>query len=108
MIFKQGDIVWVDLSPVQGHEQDGKRPVVVVSNETLNRTGLYMVCPITGTRRAYPTRIPLDDRTETKGSILTDQVRTLDLNARNGQYHESLPEDILDDVVRTVQELVDR
>ncbi|MGH2490430.1 MAG: type II toxin-antitoxin system PemK/MazF family toxin [Candidatus Limnocylindria bacterium] len=40
---------WVDLDPVRGHEQEGRRPAVVVSVDRLNRsrTGLIVVCPLT-------------------------------------------------------------
>ena len=30
---KQGDIVFLDFSPQSGHEQAGRRPGVVISNE---------------------------------------------------------------------------
>ncbi|MGH9949765.1 MAG: type II toxin-antitoxin system PemK/MazF family toxin, partial [Pyrinomonadaceae bacterium] len=32
----RGDVVWADLDPTKGHEQAGKRPVIVVSGDRFN------------------------------------------------------------------------
>ena len=31
---KQGDIIKLDFSPTKGHEQQGRRPALIVSNDT--------------------------------------------------------------------------
>jgi mRNA interferase MazF len=41
----------------------------------------------------------LDERTKTTGVILCDQARTLDINARNYEFIEKIPDDILLEVV---------
>lgn len=52
-IFEQGDIVYLDFDPQSGHEQKGRRPALVISNNLFNRvSSLTMVCPITHTDRA--------------------------------------------------------
>jgi len=33
-MVKQGDIIWLDFDPQTGHEQRGRRPALVVSNES--------------------------------------------------------------------------
>ena len=44
----QGDIVYLDFNPTKGHEQKGKRPAIVISNNVFNKnTKMAMVCPIT-------------------------------------------------------------
>ncbi len=49
-VFEQGDIVYLDFDPQSGHEQKGRRPALVVSNNLFNRvSSLTMVCPITHT-----------------------------------------------------------
>ena len=79
MVFEQGDIVYLDFDPQAGHEQRGRRPALVVSNNTFNRfSSLTMVCPITHTDRNHPLHIRLDERTRTDGVIMCDQVRMLD------------------------------
>lgn len=97
---KQGDIIYLDFDPQSGHEQKGKRPALVVSNNTFNRfTDLALVCPITLTERESPLHVELDDRTKTDGFIMCEQVKSLDLKARNGSIKEHLPYDILEEVL---------
>lgn len=65
------------------------RPALVVSNDVMNRfCSLAMVCPVTHTDRGSPLHVPLDGRTKTDGFILCDQVRMLDLKARNAGFVE--------------------
>lgn len=93
---KQGDIVFLDFSPQSGHEQAGRRPGVIVSNEQFFiRTKFAAVCPITNTNNPFPLHIPLDHRTKTTGVILTEHMKCLDVASRNIQFVEMLPEDLL-------------
>ena len=65
-VFEQGDIVYLDFDPQAGHEQRGRRPALVVSNNLFNRvSSLTMVCPITHTDKGHPFHIRLDDTTKT-------------------------------------------
>ncbi len=96
----QGDIILLDFSPQSGHEQMGVRPALVVSNHSFSRyTRLGIVCPITSTKRGFPLHVELDERTKTQGVILCEQVKSLDLNARNARWLETLPDDLLKDVL---------
>ena len=98
-MVKQGDIIKVNFNPQRGHEQAGYRPALVVSNNVFNeKTNLTMVCPITNTDNKFPLHIPLDKRTKTTGVVLCEHIRTLDLNAREYKFVESIPEDILQQV----------
>lgn len=95
-IPQQGDIVFLDFSPQAGHEQAGRRPGVVISNEQLFlRTKFSVVCPITNTNNRFPLHIPLDGRTQITGVILTEHMKCLDVLSRNIQFVEKLPEDLL-------------
>ena len=48
----KGDYIAVTFDPQSGHEQKGRRPALVVSNDLFNQeTGLAIVCPITNARR---------------------------------------------------------
>lgn len=99
-MVKQGEIIKVNLNPQAGHEQAGYRPAVVVSNDFFNlKTGLAIVCPITNTDNKFPLHILLDSRTQTTGVILCEHVRTLDLEARGYKKIETLPQDILQEVI---------
>ena len=101
-IFGQGDIVYLDFDPQSGHEQKGRRPALVISNNLFNRvSSLTMVCPITHTDRG-PFHLRLDERTRTDGVILCDQARMLDLNSRHASFVERAPEDISSEAVDMV------
>jgi mRNA interferase MazF len=103
MTFKQGDIVKLSFDPALGHEQAGYRPAVVISREVFNRrTKLIIVCPITSSKRPYPTRVPLDGKTKTQGFVICEQVTTIDINARNPQFAERVGENILDRILAVV------
>jgi len=96
---QQGDIVLLDFNPQSDREQKGTRLALVVSNAAFNRfTNLAMVCPITSADNGFPLHIPLDERTRTQGVVLCEQVKSLDLLARNAKRFESVPEDILEEV----------
>ena len=74
-------IVIVDLDPTVGHEQQGRR-ALVVSYEPFHRSGLVTVCPITTRQARYPGDVPIPrgHAGQTKdGLILAHQVRTIDL-----------------------------
>lgn len=62
MAALQGEIWLVDLNPVQGHEQAGRRPALVVSVDKFNHgpAGLAIVVPITGTDRGQPLHVPIE------------------------------------------------
>lgn len=93
--FDQGDIIIMDFNPQSGHEQAGRRPALVLSNNILNQhSSLALVCPITNTDKAHPFHIRLDERTKTTGVILCDQAKMLDLRARNAEMKEKCPIDI--------------
>ena len=45
---KQGDVVWLDFDPSEGHEIRKRCPAVVLSSNAYNRaTGFVIVAPIT-------------------------------------------------------------
>ena len=99
-VFEQGDIVYLDFDPQAGHEQRGRRPALVVSNNLFNRVNsLTMVCPITHTDRNSPFQLRLDNRTKTDGVVMCDQARMLDLNSRRASFEEKAPMDILAEAV---------
>ena len=61
MAVQRGEIYLVDLNPVQGREQAGHRPVLVLSADAINRLPL-VVTVVVGTKgdnvpRDYPTNV---------------------------------------------------
>lgn len=97
---QQGDIVFLEFDPQAGHEQKGRRPGLIVSNNTYNQfTNIAMVCPITSTNRNFPLHVKLDERTKTTGVIMCEQVKALDIHARNVSFFEKAPKEIVEEVV---------
>jgi mRNA-degrading endonuclease toxin of MazEF toxin-antitoxin module len=102
--MKRGEIWLVGLDPTQGHEQKGRRPVLIVSPEAFNRvTKVPVVLPITSGgnfARTAGFAVTLEGAgTKTTGIIRCDQPRALDLGARGGKKLESVPETIVDEVL---------
>lgn len=99
-IPEQGDIITLEFEPQIGHEQKGKRPALVVSNNTFNTfTKMAMVCPITNTNKGFPLHVPLDERTETTGVVMCEQAKILDVSARNVAFREKASTELLEEVV---------
>ncbi|MCL2270548.1 MAG: type II toxin-antitoxin system PemK/MazF family toxin [Treponema sp.] len=99
-MVKQGSIVWLNFDPQIGHEQKGRRPALIISNNTFNNfSKLVIVCPITTVDKNHPFHIKLNEQTKTQGVILCDQARTLDITARKYKFIENIPEDILLEVI---------
>lgn len=77
----QGSIWFANLSPVEGNEQAGTRPVLIVSRDEMNRTGMSMIVPGTTVYKNRPARVALP---EGHGGLpeatylLCDQLRTVD------------------------------
>lgn len=100
----QGDLVFLDFNPQSGHEQAGRRPGMIVSNDMFfQKTRLALVCPITNTNNRFPLHIPLDRRTKTTGVILCEHVKCLDVISRNMQFIEQAPEDIVKKTISYIQ-----
>lgn len=100
--MKRGEIWLVRLDPTEGHEQKGRRPVLIVSPEAFHRvTRAPVVVPITSGgsfARTAGFAVPLAG-TRTTGVVRCDQPRALDLGARGGQRLERVPDAIMEEVL---------
>ncbi|OGL43480.1 MAG: MazF family transcriptional regulator, partial [Candidatus Schekmanbacteria bacterium RBG_16_38_10] len=83
MNYKWGIFI-ADLNPVQGSEQKGTRPVIVVSDEDFNRLmPVVTILPITSLkkgRRVYPNEVLLKQGIgglAQDSIILAHQIRTV-------------------------------
>lgn len=102
--MERGDIYLVSLDPTSGHEQQGTRPVLIVSPSSFNRlTKTPIVLPITSggnfARTAGFAVSLMGAGTKTTGVIRCDQPRALDLASRNARKLESVPAAIMDEVL---------
>jgi mRNA-degrading endonuclease toxin of MazEF toxin-antitoxin module len=112
VVAERGEIYLVSLDPTQGHEQQGRRPVLVVSPGAFNRlTIVPIVVPITTGDNFARTRgfaVSLAGAgTRTTGVVRCDRPGALDLDARGGQRLESVPAAIIDEVLAKLAPLFD-
>src|SRR5258708_6660054 len=108
--MQRGEIWLVSLDPASGHEQKGRRPVLIVSPEAFNRiTKLPVVLPVTSGGKFARTAgfaVPLKGAgTKTTGVVRCDQPRTLDLGARGGRKLENVPDAIMEEVWARISRL---
>jgi len=97
---KKGDFVALSFDPQSGHEQKGRRPALVVSNDLFNQhTGLAIVCPITNTDRDIPFHVKISGETSPTGFVMVDQVKSIDYVARNVKLIESAPPQLVSEVL---------
>lgn len=102
--MERGDIYLVSLDPTSGHEQQGIRPVLIVSPGAFNRlTKTPVVLPITTggnfARTGGFTVSLMGAGTQTTGVVRCDQPRALDIGSRHGRKLESVPPVVLEDVL---------
>ncbi|HDA6750572.1 type II toxin-antitoxin system PemK/MazF family toxin [Staphylococcus aureus] len=83
-MIRRGDVYLADLSPVQGSEQGGVRPVVIIQNDTGNKySPTVIVAAITGriNKAKIPTHVEIEKKKyklDKDSVILLEQIRTLD------------------------------
>lgn len=105
--MERGDIYLVSLDPTSGHEQQGTRPVLVVSPTAFNRlTRTPVVLPITCggnfARTAGFAVSLMGSGTQTTGIVRCDQPCALDVVSRHGRKLESVPQSVLEEVLAKV------
>jgi mRNA interferase MazF len=105
---ERGDIIWIDFDPKQGHEQAGKRPALVISNSRYNQvTKMLIACPITSQIKGYSFEIPLPNGLKTFGAVLSNQVKTLDWQARGFKFIERVSNELLEEVLDTLNAILE-
>jgi mRNA interferase MazF len=97
---QKGEFIAVRLDSHAGHEQQGRRPALVVSNDRFNqRTGLALVCPVTSTRRGYPVHVEIPEGHRVTGFVMVEQIRSIDVSARDARPIAPAPAQVLDEVL---------
>ena len=105
-IPQKGDLVILTFDPSSGHEQKGRRPALIISNEVFNKAlGLAIACPITNTDRNFPFHIKLETE-NLKGFIMTEQIKSIDFNARKVKFVEKVDEDTLNQVLGITKSII--
>lgn len=107
--MERGEIYFVDLDPTAGHEQHGRRPIIIVTPGPFNQLGLQLVAPVTSggafaRHRGFAIELT---GMKTHGVILCNQLRTLDISARKGRFVERAPVAIIDDMLAKISTLLE-
>ena len=82
---QQRDIYWANLNPSKGSEQAGKRPVVVISGNTMNdHLPVCIICPLSTKLKNYHTCTVIEKNNINKlpadFEVITFQIRTISSN----------------------------
>ena len=105
-IPKKGDLVILTFDPSAGHEQQGRRPALIISNETFNKhVGLAMVCPITNSDRSFPFHIGVNSKQLT-GFIMTEQFKSIDYKVRKVKFVAKVDDEVLDNVLGILESVI--
>jgi mRNA interferase ChpB len=110
--MERGEIWLVGLDPTKGHEQQGMRPVLIVSPGAFNRlTGVPVVLPVTqggNFARTAGFAVSLTGAgTRTAGVVRCDQPRAIDMRARGGRRIEAIPPAIMDEVLARLATIIE-
>jgi mRNA interferase MazF len=107
----RGEIYWVDLNPVRGHEQAGYRPVVIISHDVFNqRSGTVIALAITSQpqRAGFPLTFELKSGDLPKQSwVKMSQVRTLSISRLKDKIGHVDPEE-LERLIEGLNEIIAR
>ncbi len=96
---RRGELHYADLSPIKGHEQGGRRPVLIIQNDIGNQfSPTTIVAPLTTalTERVYPTEVRVEAGAgglPQASSVLLNQLKTIDkrrLEERIGQFDDQV------------------
>lgn len=106
-IPQKGDFVAVTFNLQSGHEQKGRRPALVVSNNLFNtHTGFALVCPVTNTNRKYPFHVAISSTSKLTGFIMVEQIKSIDYAARKVKFLEKAPSHIFNEVLSILDTIV--
>ena len=106
----RGDIVWAELDPTQGHEQSGRRPVLILSHDVFNeRSGTVIAIALTsqGPKAGFPLTLELNSQSLPKRSwAKISQIRTLSVLRLSAKIGRVSPEE-LNQIIEGLNEIIE-
>ena len=94
----RGDVRWAELDPVRGHEQSGRRPVLVLSHDVFNdRSGTVIAFALTSQepRAGFPLTLESKAAGLAKRSwIKISQIRTLSVDRLGARIARASEEEL--------------
>ena len=110
-VWQRGDIVSMSFDPTLGHEQQGRRPAMVLTQAAFNKLGMIGVCPITQggqyTRDAGMAVSLTGAGLKTVGVVLVHQFRMIDPKPRDLKLVECAPNYLTEEARARVAALLD-
>lgn len=107
--FLRGDIVWADLNPTKGHEQTGKRPVLILSQDIFNeKSGTVIAVALTSQpqKAGFPLTLEIKNKHLPKPCwVKISQIRTLSV-MRLGKKLSHVTAEELDQVTEGLNEII--
>ena len=106
-MVKRGEIFFASLSPVQGSEQGGTRPVLIIQNDVGNQhspTTIVLAITSQMNKSKLPTHVELskeESGLERDSVVLAEQVRTID-KSRLGNKVASLQEKTMEKIEKAL------
>jgi len=105
----RGDIVWADLNPTRGHEQSGRRPVLVISQSVFNeRSGTVIAIALTSQEphAGFPLTLELTKTKLRKRSwAKISQIRVLAVERLGGRITRTHADE-LEHIIEGLNEIV--
>ena len=94
----RGEVRWADLSPARGHEQSGRRPVLILSADVFNeRSGTVIAVALTTQppRAGFPLTLEVGPGQLPKPAwIKISQIRTLPMHRIGRKLGTVSPEEV--------------
>ncbi len=98
MPYQAGDVLLADLNPVAGHEQGGRRPVLVLSGPSYNelRNEQLIVAAVTSRQRDLPFHVPVgtDCGLRTPSWVQSESVRAISVQRVIRELGRARPETV--------------
>ena len=106
-----GHIIWLNFDPQEEKEIKKIRPALVMSSRSFNQYGMGFFMPITSKVKFHPYDVFIKDKSKDgyklEGSILVDQMKSLDWVVRKAKFILECDEQILDDVKLKLTTILD-
>ena len=107
----RGEIYWAELDPVKGHEQAGRRPVLILSEDVFNKhSGTVIAAALSSNppTAGFPLTLELSSRGLPKKSwVKISQIRTLSILRLGKKVGQATPDEI-ETVLQGLDEILGR
>ena len=94
----RGEVRWADLNPVRGHEQAGRRPVLILSHDVFNaRSGTVIAVALTSQPQeaGFPLTLEIEAAGLSKPAwVKISQIRTLSVERISKRLARIAPSEV--------------